>query len=169
MSTTNRKPEHDLFLFIWSLLIFSILTMLVFASCSPTHHLNKFYKKGGKIQCDTTTVTVENIVKGKDGKDSLIYVPITEYVPQIEYKTKWQTRFDNRRFEDSMKYVRRMYKDSVRTVVKVEKVKGKTEVKVQRAKSRWYLWLILGFVLAHVIRWALTLIAAFRNLQNKSN
>jgi hypothetical protein len=143
--------------------------MLVFASCSPTHHLNKFYKKGGKIQCDTTTVTVENIVKGKDGKDSLIYVPITEYVPQIEYKTKWQTRFDNRRFEDSMKYVRRMYKDSVRTVVKVEKVKGKTEVKVQRAKSRWYLWLILGFVLAHVIRWALTLIAAFRNLQNKSN
>jgi hypothetical protein len=143
--------------------------MLVFASCSPTHHLNKFYKKGGKIQCDTTTVTVEKIVKGKDGKDSLIYVPITEYVPQIEYKTKWQVRFDNRRFEDSMKYVRRMYKDSVRTVVKVEKVKGKTEVKVQRAKSRWYLWLILGFVLAHVIRWALTLISAFRNLPNKSN
>lgn len=169
MSTTNRKPENDLFLFLWSLLIFSILTMLVFASCSPTHHLNKFYKKGGKIQCDTTTVTVEKIVKGKDGKDSLIYVPITEYVPQIEYKTKWQVRFDNRRFEDSMKYVRRMYKDSVRTVVKVEKVKGKTEVKVQRAKSRWYLWLILGFVLAHVIRWALTLISAFRNLPNKSN
>lgn len=103
------------------------------------------------------------------GKDSLIYVPITEYVPQIEYRTKWQTRFDNRRFEDSMKYVRRMYKDSVRTVVKVEKVKGKTEVKIQRAKSRWYLWLILGFVLAHVIRWAWTLIGAFKNLPNKSN
>jgi len=169
MSTTNRKPEHDLFLFLWSLLIFSILTMLVFASCSPTHHLNKFYKKGGKIQCDTTTVTVEKIVKGKDGKDSLIYVPITEYVPQIEYRTKWQTRFDNRRFEDSMKYVRRMYKDSVRTVVKVEKVKGKTDVKIQRAKSRPILWLILGFVLAHVIRWAWTLIAAFKNLPNKSN
>lgn len=169
MSTTNRKPEHDLFLFLWSLLIFSLLTMLVFASCSPTHHLNKFYKKGGKIQCDTTTVTVEKIVKGKDGKDSLIYVPISEYVPQIEYKTKWQTRFDNRRFEDSMKYVRRMYKDSVRTVVKVEKVKGKTEVKVQRAKSRWWLFLIIGFGLAHVIRWAWTLIAAFRNLPNKSN
>ena len=169
MSTTNRKPEHVLFLFLWALLIFSLLTMLVFASCSPTHHLNKFYKKGGKIECKGDTVQIEKIVMDIHGKDSLIYVPITEYVPQIEYRTKWQTRFDNRRFEDSMKYVRRMYKDSVRTVVKVEKVKGKTEVKVQRAKSRPILWLILGFVLAHVIRWAWTLIAAFRNLPNKSN
>jgi hypothetical protein len=167
MNKTNRKPESDLFLFLWALLIFSLLTMLVFASCSPTHHLNKFYKKGGKIQCDTTTVTVEKIVKGKDGKDSLIYVPITEYVPQIEYKTKWQVRFDNRRFEDSMKYVRRMYKDSVRTVVKVEKVKGKTEVKVQRSKSLPILWLILGFVLAHFIRYLSYIIGAFRNLPNK--
>ena len=147
--------------------VLAIMAISFFTSCrSPEYHLGKFHIKGGKIECKGDTLITEKVIKGKDGKDSLIYFPITEYVPQIEYRTKWQTRFDNRRFEDSMKYVRRMFKDSVRTIVKVKKVKGKTEVKVQRSKSRWYLWLILGFVLAHVIRWVWTLIGAFRNFPN---
>ena len=167
MTTLNKRPENDLLLYLWLIITFSILTLIVATSCSPEYHLGKFKKKGGKIECKGDTITIEKVIKGKDGKDSLIYVPVTEYVPQIEYKTKWQVRFDNRRFEDSMKYVRRMYKDSVRTIVKVEKVKGKTEIKVQRAKSRWWLWLIIGFGLAHVIRWAWTFIGAFRNFPKR--
>ena len=59
-----------------------------------------------------------------------------------------------------------MYKDSVKTVVKTEKIQGKTEVKIQRSKSRPWLWLIIGFVLAHLLRYAWTIIGAFRNFPN---
>lgn len=150
---------------LWACL--AIFALFNLYSCTPTYHLNKFHKKGGKIECKGDTTFVETVVKGKDGKDSLIYVPVTEYVPQIEYKTRWQTRFDNKRFNDSLKYVRKMYKDSARTIVKTEKIKGKTEVKIQRTKSRWWLWFIIGFVLAHLLRYAWTIIGAFRNFPNQ--
>ena len=159
-----KKHIDEVLMIVYAVFLSVIIYHL--SSCSPTYHLNKFHKKGGKIECKGDTTTIVKTIKGKDGKDSLIYVPVTEYVPQIEYKTKWQVRFDNKRFKDSLNVVRRMYKDSVRTVVKTEKIKGKTEVKVQRVKSRWWLWLIIGFALAHVIKWAWTLISAFRNFPN---
>jgi hypothetical protein len=159
-----KKHIDEILMIVYAVFVSVIIFML--SSCSPQYHLNKFHKKGGKIECKGDTTYIEKVIKGKDGKDSIIYVPTKEYIPQIEYRTKWQVRFDNKRFNDSLKYIRLMYKDSVRTVVKTEKIKGKTEVKIQRVKSRWYLWLIIGFVLAHLLRYAWTIIGAFRNFPN---
>jgi hypothetical protein len=162
----NKRPENDLFLYLWGIITLSLFILLAFSSCSPEYHLGKFKKKGGKIECKGDTVQIEKIVKDIHGKDSLIYVPVTEYVPQIEYKTKWQVRFDNKRFKDSLDFVKKQNKINQKTLIKEVKVKGKTEVKVQRAKSRWYLWLILGFVMAHFLRYLSHIIGAFRNFPN---
>ena len=166
MTNDNGMKNYLIGLAMLWLTLF-IYALVFLTSCSPQYHLKKFHKKGGKIECKGDTTLIEKVVKGKDGKDSISYVPVTEYVPQIEYKTRWQVRFDNKRFNDSLRYVRLMYKDSVKTVVRTEKIKGKTEVKVQRSKSRWILWLIVGFVLAHLLRWGWTFISAFRNFPNQ--
>lgn len=164
MKTSNKTPEFEPVVWIWGMLILSLFILSFLSSCrSPEHHFQKFTKKGGKVECKGDTTVIEKIVKGADGKDSLVYLTIKEYYPEIVTKTRWEVRFDNRRFNDSLKNVRAMYKDSVKTVVRTEKIKGKTEVKVQRVKSRWYLWLIIGFVAAHVLRWAWTIFGAFRN------
>lgn len=162
---TIKKHKGDLFLIIYALFL-SFAMFYILTSCKPTYHLNKFYKKGGKIECNADTVTLTKTIKGKDGKDSLIYINSIEYVPSIEYKTRWEVRFDNKRFADSMKYVRKMYKDSVRTEVKTQRIEGKTKVKVQRAKSRKWLWIILGFSLAHLFRWIWIYVQAFRRFPN---
>lgn len=159
-----KKHIDEILMIVYAVFVSVIIFAL--SSCTPQYHLNKFHKKGGKIECKGDTTYIEKVIKGKDGKDSIIYVPTKEYIPQIEYRTKWQVRFDNKRFNDSLKYIRLMYKDSVRTVVKTEKIKGKTEVKIQRVKSRWWLWLIIGFVLAHILRYLSHIIGAFRNFPN---
>ena len=157
-----KKHIDEVLMIVYAIFVTVILFFI--SSCSPEFHLNKFKKKGGKIECKGDTTTIEKIVKGKDGKDTTIY--LTEYVPTIEYRTKYEIRYDYKRFKDSLQAVKQMYKDSVKTVVKTEKIQGKTEVKIQRSKSRPWLWLIIGFVLAHLLRYAWTIIGAFRNFPN---
>lgn len=72
-------------------------------SCSDAklvqHHLKKAEKHGGKIVCDTTYIDVPKIVKGKDGKDSLIYVetaiPCKPCQPcETKREIKWKYKYD---------------------------------------------------------------------------
>jgi hypothetical protein len=172
MSTLNKKPENELLLYIWIIITFSILTLIVATSCSPEYHLGKFKKKGGKIECKGDTVQIEKIVKDIHGKDSLIYVPITEYVPQIEYKTKWQTRFDNKRFKDSLDFIKKQNKINQKTLIKeIEalkksndkdlkalKIRLKSEQKKNRSSvfwtwigKRWFWIAIIGFILGGLV------------------
>jgi len=130
-----------------------LIMMALLTSCHDAkYHLDKFYKKGGVITCDTIYVSKTDtlVVKGKDGKDSLVY--ITKQVPcncpQATVETRWKTRFDNKRFADSMKIMARMYDDSLAAAVKINKQDNKAETKQVKYKERagfpwWMLFLSL--------------------------
>jgi hypothetical protein len=136
------------------LVYISIITLTtILVSCHDAkYHLDKFYSKGGKITCDT--IYVEKIdtlvVKGKDGKDSLVYITtqVPCNCPQATVETRWKTRFDNKRFADSMKYMARMYDDSLKAATKQNKQDNKAETKQTKYKERagfpwWMLFLSL--------------------------
>lgn len=144
------------------LICISILTLTtILVSCHDAkYHLDKFYSKGGKITCDT--IYVEKIdtlvVKGKDGKDSLVYITtqVPCNCPQATVETRWKTRFDNKRFADSMKYMARMYNDSLKAATKQNKQNNKAEIKQTKYKERagfpwWMLFLSLILLITFFI------------------
>jgi hypothetical protein len=143
-----------------ALYIVFILTALLTSCHDAKYHLDKFYSKGGVITCDTIYVSKTDtlVVKGKDGKDSLIY--ITKQVPcncpQATVVTKWKTRFDNKRFKDSMEIISDMYQDSLKALVKINKQDNKSQTKQIKYKERagfpwWMLFLSMILLISFFI------------------
>jgi hypothetical protein len=141
-----------------------LLIIVLISSCrTADFHFNKFIKKGGKLEPITKTVTLTDTIKGKDGKDSLIYVKIPCICPEPVIETRWRTRFDLKRFNDSLKHIRQLYKDSTRTVVKVDKNDTKEHIsdnRKEKAKSRhenrsswWIIWIAVGFFLKIIVQY----------------
>jgi hypothetical protein len=129
--------------------IISITLLFMVSGCHDAKfHLDKFYKKGGVITCDTIYVkkTDTLTIKGVDGKDSLIYITTTVpcNCPEATVKTRWSVRFDNKRFKDSLKIVSGMYSDSLKAAIKNNKIDSKEEEKTNRTKikeeNRNYPW-----------------------------
>ena len=86
-------------------LILLIVTGLSLNACRTAQdHLNLFYKKGGKIDIKTDTIRLTDTIKGKDGKDSLIYKDSIVPVPYPVIKTRWQVRAENRKTKDSLNF-----------------------------------------------------------------
>lgn len=127
--------------------IISIVLLFMVSSCHDAKfHLDKFYKKGGVITCDTIYVkkTDTLTIKGVDGKDSLIYITTTVpcNCPEATVKTRWSVRFDNKRFKDSLKIISEMYSDSLDAVVKNNKIDSKVEKVVSRQENKKQPWWI---------------------------
>ena len=104
-----------------NIIIISLLLGLM--SCMTAEkHLQKFYNKGGKLESVERVVTITDTVKGMDGKDSIVEKLVEVDCPEpVAPKTKWEVRFDNRRFNDSLKHMRRFFNDSVSYELKVLK------------------------------------------------
>jgi hypothetical protein len=127
--------------------IISIVLLFMVSSCHDAKfHLDKFYKKGGVITCDTIYVkkTDTLTIKGVDGKDSLIYITTTVpcNCPEATVKTRWSVRFDNKRFKDSLKIISGMYSDSLDVVVKNNKIDSKVEKVIARQENKKQPWWI---------------------------
>ena len=128
---------------ILALLISIILSGFIsfyFMSCTPAYYLQKFQDKGGKITCDTIYITKTDTlkVKGADGKDSLIYITTTTpcNCPEVTVETRWKTRFDNKRFKDSLKVISKMYRDSLKFAVKENKINQKFATKQHKQAQK---------------------------------
>jgi hypothetical protein len=152
------------------LITFIISGFLLFSlnSCGPQYHLEKFYNKGGKITCDTVYVTkIDTLrIKGKDGKDSLIYITTTVpcNCPEATVETRWRTRFDNKRFNDSLKIMAKMYKDSLKYAAKENRVNKKfgskefkqtqkterTQLRQENESFPW-LWFFIAIILITIL------------------
>jgi hypothetical protein len=137
------------------ILIAFLITIAQLMSCHDAkYHLDKFYKKGGVITCDTIYVEKIDtlIVKGKDGKDSLIYITkqIPCNCPQATVETRWKTRFDNKRFADSMKIIAKMYDDSLSAAIKMNKQDNKAATKqvkyVEKDTFPWWMLFVSIFL-----------------------
>jgi hypothetical protein len=156
----EKLKTFSTFLF-WCAILLGVIWLA--NSCSPDYHLNKYKKKGGKITCDVDTVKIyDTIVTPNDtiviSRDSLIIRTNTNVI------TKYEVKYDYKRFRDSLKAVKAMYKDSVKTVVKEKRIEGKTIVRTERAKGKWWLWLLIGIVVGYILQPILTILGAFKNL-----
>ena len=127
-----------------------LLASVLLHSChNAKYHLDKFYAKGGIITCDTTYIknTDTTYIKGVDGKDSLVYIIKNIPCPKASVETRWMTRFDNRRFKDSLKIVSGMYSDSLKAAIKNNKIDSNQEGKTNRTQikeeNRNYPWWIV--------------------------
>ncbi len=135
----------------------AILGLAVLSSCATPNpkkqkkHWDKFVYYGGKIDTVERTIRITDTVKGKDGKDSLIYRDIQVECPEptIEYKDRWHIRRLDRQTEDSLKHVEKMAKyrhafveDSLKKVIKLERAKAKTV----KSEDSWVGKLMFGLV-----------------------
>jgi hypothetical protein len=136
-----------------------LFILLLLTSCSVNYHLNKAIKKGYRCDTISDTIRVTKVdsflivkhdttywVKVVTSKDTIIYYK-TSYYP----KTRYETRFEYKRFNDSLRTIRLMYKDSLQSALKTAKNDLKRERVVQRNKPVRQLktiFVILGFFLS---------------------
>ncbi|NIP30421.1 MAG: hypothetical protein GTN59_07625 [Candidatus Dadabacteria bacterium] len=140
-----------------------ILLAMFLSSCSAQYHLNKAEKKGAKLGTEviykyiTEYDTITNEIKVID---SIPYsVTKIEYVP----KTRYEIKFDNKRFKDSLNFIRKSYKDSVRLQIKEVRIESKADVKKTKIESKsspflrfvgrmWWIFIIFGIAIGAYIR-----------------
>ena len=136
-----------------------LFILLLVCSCSVNYHLNKAIKKG--YRCDTISDTIritkvdsfliwkhdttywEKIITSKD----TIIQYRTSYIP----KTRYEIRYDYKRFNDSLKVIRLMYKDSLRNALKTRENDLKKErISVKRSPLNQFkqLFIISGFIMS---------------------
>jgi hypothetical protein len=128
-----------------------ILSLHLLFSCSVNYHLNKAIKKG--YRCDEVGDTIritsvdsipyivnDSIVWEKviTQKDTIIRYK-TSFVP----KTRYEIRFDNKRFNDSLKHIRKVYTDSLEAAIKINKQDNKAVIKTRKKGPNLFL---LGFI-----------------------
>lgn len=163
------KIDYRKIIAYWILLMWSICTTLWLTSCSTPNvrlqkkHYDKFIYYGGKIDTVEKVVTKEILVKGKDGKDSLIYVDVLVDCPEakIEYKDRWHIRRMDKAERDSLEHVERMAKikakltiDSLNKVIKIERQKKgqkRHDAKKEKRKSYWPFWMAIAIVVLLIV------------------
>lgn len=135
-----------------------LFLIILLSSCSVQNLIRRAEKKG--YRCDTITDTIR-VVKVDSflvikhdttywekiitSKDTIIRYK-TSYIP----KTRYEIRYDYKRFNDSLKVIRLMYKDSLRNALKTAKNDLKRERVEQRNKPlRQFkqLFIISGFIM----------------------
>jgi len=120
----------------------SLILAIIVTGCSANYHLNKAIKKGYRVEGFADTIRIQTIdsfpkivhdsivwTKFVTTKDTVIQIQ-KEYIP----KTRLIQRFDLKRFNDSLNYMRRIYSDSLRYGLKTNKTQLKTDLKHQKVK-----------------------------------
>jgi hypothetical protein len=127
-----------------------ISIFLISGSCSKQYHFEKFIDKGGQIEpkIEWKTETKTDTIKGVDGKDSIVF--LTDSIPfavyDIKYVPKWRVRFDNKRFDDSLNYLKRIYSMELENALKRDKIEAKKEIKITRSENRFpWVWIMFAF------------------------
>jgi hypothetical protein len=152
------KIDYGKIIAMWVLLIWSMCTLLWLTGCATPNaakqkkHYDKFIYYGGKIDTTTRTVPVEVLVKGKDGKDSLIYVDVQVDCKEakIEYKDRWHIRRMDKAERDSMNHVEQVLRMQLKQRDRDNKEQtkqAKEETKQTKAENRSpWVWVILAVI-----------------------
>jgi hypothetical protein len=135
-----------------------LFLILLLSSCSVHNLIRRAERKG--YRCDTITDTIRVVkvdsflVKTTDtmywekiitSKDTIIRYK-TSYIP----KTRYETRFEYKRFNDSLRTIRLMYKDSLRNALKTRENDLKKErlgAKHSTLNQFKQLFIISGFIM----------------------
>lgn len=110
-----------------------------------------------------------------NGKDSIISRNIVLDCPDPVTQTRWKTRFNNKRFLDSLKVIRLQYKDSLRYALRTYKNELKNDYKTiksndktkrtttrqENKRSLWWLFFILGAVTMVLINFGIKYLKSY--------
>ena len=154
---------------------FTLILLLILTSCSVNYHLNKAIKKGYRMEESVDTIRITSI----DSfpvivHDSIVWEKvlvqkdtIIRYIAPKLPKTRFQIRFDKKRFSDSLNTIRKMYSDSLDAAVKMHKQETKQNVQFIKQKTRqirhenkkganlFLLGLVTGIILTLIIKYAI--------------
>ena len=154
---------------------FTLILLLILTSCSVNYHLNKAIKKGYRMEESADTIRITSI----DSfpvivHDSIVWEKvlvqkdtIIRYIAPKLPKTRFQIRFDKKRFSDSLNTIRKMYSDSLDAAVKMHKQETKQNVQFIKQKTRqirhenkkganlFLLGLVTGIILTLIVRYAI--------------
>lgn len=123
-----------------------IFILLILASCSLEHHLNKAIKKGYKCEDVADTIRITSV----DSFPVIVNNEITwtKYITQKDTIVKWKTHYiPKTKWEKKIEY--KLKRDTIRQVQKVEVAKYKSE-----KKSKANIWLfVIGFFLGIFTRY----------------
>lgn len=142
-----------------------LILITLLSSCSAQYHLNKAVKKGAELKTitetkhDTTWISEHHYTIDTSSYQHTI----VKYVPQ----TRWKVRFDNKRFNDSLKWSQREFKARLahaqklyRDSIQVEKKKLSVEKNKNNRLNRFMWWLMVFFVLILIVYIGLRIVAS---------
>ena len=154
---------------------FTLILLLILTSCSVNYHLNKAIKKGYRMEESVDTIRITSIYSFPViVHDSIVWEKvlvqkdtIIRYIAPKLPKTRFQIRFDKKRFSDSLNTIRKMYSDSLDAAVKMHKQETKQNVQFIKQKTRqirhenkkganlFLLGLVTGIILTLIVRYAI--------------
>ena len=105
-----------------------LLLALIYQSCSAPYHFEKFQKKGGKVNCITDTLIVNDTILLNG--DTVI-VPRKHYIVRdsIRYVTRFETKYMWKTIREQEKTERSEIKQQGKTDRVQSKQQGKTDRK----------------------------------------
>lgn len=118
-------------------IIFIVLHLLL--SCGAERLHQKAVDKGYVHTIDVDTFKVATVdtmwFEGKPYpvityKDSIVHTLDIKYVP------KWKVRFDNKRFNDSLKHIRKVYTDNLKAEIKMNYDSLKADEKINKQDNK---------------------------------
>jgi len=138
-----------------TLIILTVISSSIFMgalSCSNARKAQQGYKKfikfGGKIKGDTVVFTVTDTIKGKDGKDSIIYRTVSTICPEPVFPpTRYEVRYKWKTQHDSIEVV----KTQIKYIYKTQKKEIKQEKKRGLAYNLRFIAIIAFLVLLIIL------------------
>jgi hypothetical protein len=140
------------------------VTVHLLFACSLNYHLNKAIKKGYKCEEVSDTIKISSV----DSfpvivHDSIVWEKVSvqkdtiiRYKQSELPKKRYEIRFDNKRFNDSLKAVKSMYSDSLEAEIKINKQNNKSVIKTRPKKGSnlFLLGLSIGIILTLTLKYA---------------
>jgi hypothetical protein len=124
MTTKGGFPHLQVAKLVILIFLMGIVWGFLFTSCKPIKETVTEYQ----------TITIHDTIKGPGGQNIIVTRDSIVEVKKETIRTRWKTRFETKRFNDSLKHVRKVYSDSLRYAVKSQKIV--TEYKYKEVKQK---------------------------------
>ena len=145
--------------YIYFLTLLTAFVLLV--GCSPQFHIKRAHKQQEKaINKGAIFIPTNDTIFETTFKIDTLTINDTTYITrtntitntiiqdgEVRYITKRDRRLER-------KQAQRIYKDSIKIVKLIERQEAKTQRTTVRAenRNRWWLWLLIGFVVGFFVR-----------------
>ena len=164
-----KKKVSEAGIAAYMLIGFALVAILFLSSCRTVYqHVRKAEKHIARAvaldpsiktnETDTLTLIEYDTIRGKDGRDSIIYETITITPPCPEYdfsevRSKSEAKQEEKTKRKEIKEGGKTYRKKIKEEGRTKRTETRHDTKRERIKSRslWWLWLLLGALLGAAV------------------